>query len=447
MQTKRPLTLLVLLIVITSAAACGGSGGSNPPGDGGTGVTFWQDVAPIYNAKCVRCHQEGGIGPFRLDNYADAKTYAAAELARVNDGTMPPYFMVHDDSCGSFEDAATLTAAEKQTIAAWVEGTQAEGTKVALTLPTKPALEGALDIETPTFAPVPQGGTLAEFDDYRCFLLDPPNPSNAFLTGYDVVPGDPSIVHHVLVFAVDPAAMGSGGRTNAAIMQELDAASPDRLGWPCFGAAGDGVDISGVPVTWAPGQGVVNYPNGMGFPVSTTDKLVVQVHYNLVDPSSVGKTDSTTVRLRFASSVNRGLAFLLPDPFLDSLDSATPESLPSGQANTKYTWMRTGAGLGLGNLPYVDLVAVMPHMHERGVRQTMMMGTAGNMTCASRIENWDFHWQEFYFYRTAPRITTDTQLEVTCEYDTSRDRDPVFPGWGTRNEMCLNVLMVALPPQ
>ena len=81
MQTKRPLTLLVLLIVITSAAACGG-GGSNPPGDGGMGVTFWQDVAPIYNAKCVRCHQEGGIGPFRLDNYADAKTHAAAELAR-----------------------------------------------------------------------------------------------------------------------------------------------------------------------------------------------------------------------------------------------------------------------------------------------------------------------------------------------------------------------------
>ena len=89
----------------------------------------------------------------------------------------------------------------------------------------------------------------------------------------------------------------------------------------------------------------------------------------------------------------------------------------------------------------------MPHMHERGVRQTMMMGPAGSMSCASRIENWDFHWQEFYLYRTPPRITPDTQIEVTCEYDTSRDRDPVFPGWGTRNEMCLNVLMVALPPQ
>jgi hypothetical protein len=37
-------------------------------------------------------------------------------------------------------------------------------------------------------------------------------------------------------------------------------------------------------------------------------------------------------------------------------------------------------------------------------------------------------------------------LQATCEYDTSADTAPVLPGWGTRNEMCLTVLMVALPP-
>jgi hypothetical protein len=434
-----------MLFIVIAVAVCSGCG-SNPPDDG---VTFWQDVAPIYNAKCVRCHQQGGIGPFRLDNYADAKAHATTELARINEGTMPPYFIVHDGSCEKFQDEAALTAAEKATITAWVEGDQAEGSPVTLTLPARPVLDGALEVATPTFAPVPQGGALAQFDDYRCFMLDPPNnAANAFLTGYDVIPGDPSLVHHVIVFIVDPAAMGTGGRTNGAIMQELDAASPDRLGWPCFGAAGDGVDVGGVPVTWAPGQGIVSYPNSMGVPVRTTDKLVVQVHYNLADPATAGKTDSTTVRLRFAPTVSRELVFLLPDPFLDSLNSATPESLPPGQASTKYTWTRSGSALGVaGGLPYVNLVAVMPHMHERGVRQTMRLGPAGAMNCASQIDNWDFHWQEFYFYRTPPTIAPTTQIEVTCEYDTSRDRDPVFPGWGTRNEMCLNVLMVALPPQ
>jgi hypothetical protein len=180
----------------------------------------------------------------------------------------------------------------------------------------------------------------------------------------------------------------------------------------------------------------------MGVPIKPTDKLVVQMHYNLADPASAGKSDSTTIHLRFASTVNRQLAFLLPDPFLGSLSKATPASLPAGQKDTTYTWTQTGSQIGLAGIPSVDLVAVLPHMHGRGLRQTMKLGT----TCASHLENWDFHWQEFYFYKTGPAITPATQVQVSCEYDTSQDTMPVLPGWGTRNEMCLTVLMVALPP-
>jgi hypothetical protein len=76
----------------------------------------------------------------------------------------------------------------------------------------------------------------------------------------------------------------------------------------------------------------------------------------------------------------------------------------------------------------------------------MRIGPAGALACASHLEGWDFHWQEFYFYKTPPTITPDSQVQVTCDYDTSADTAPVLPGWGTRNEMCLTVLMVALPP-
>src|SRR6185503_16939988 len=155
------------------------------------------------------------------------------------------------------------------------------------------------DINTPTFSPVAQGGVLAEFDEYRCFLLDPPVAADSFLTGYDVTPGDPAIVHHLLAFVVDPQKTVAGGKTNAAVMQALDAQSPDRLGWPCFGAAGEGVAVTGVPVTWAPGQGVVEYPAGMGVPIHKTDKLVVQMHYNLADVGTASHSDSSAVHLRF----------------------------------------------------------------------------------------------------------------------------------------------------
>ena len=39
----------------------------------GCNLGMWDDVAPIFNAKCVQCHQQGGIAPFRLDDYEIAK--------------------------------------------------------------------------------------------------------------------------------------------------------------------------------------------------------------------------------------------------------------------------------------------------------------------------------------------------------------------------------------
>src|SRR5207237_1544991 len=128
----------------------------------------------IYNTKCVPCHQDGGIGPFPLDNYADAAANAPAERAYTQAGLMPPYFMVHDGTCGSFQDARTLTSAEKDTIASWVTGGAVEGTPASFTRPPKPVLAGALDVSTPMFAPVAQGGDLAENGEYRGLALGPP---------------------------------------------------------------------------------------------------------------------------------------------------------------------------------------------------------------------------------------------------------------------------------
>src|SRR5215831_18789473 len=113
----RQLAILGFVISLGAAAACGGGSSSSTSSP----LTYWQDAAPIFDAKCVKCHQAGGIGPFRLDDYVDAKAFASLEKVRVNQGTMPPYFMVHDGSCQTFQDDATLSDAEKATITAWVD--------------------------------------------------------------------------------------------------------------------------------------------------------------------------------------------------------------------------------------------------------------------------------------------------------------------------------------
>jgi hypothetical protein len=423
------------------APACGSDPSTATP-------TYWGEVAPIYYDKCVGCHQQGGIAPFALDDYGPAKEHAAMEAQMVEADLMPPYLLDHGGTCGDFQDGETVTAAEKATIKAWVAAGAPEGQRRSLTRPAPPHLEQGTDFRTPDFAPEPQGGALAAHDEYRCFLVESGLTAPKYITGYEVTPGNAAIVHHVLLFAVDPAKDVGNGMTNAAVMNALDAESPDRLGWPCFGAAGEGVDVESVPVTWAPGQGVVSYPDGIGVPVSTTEKFVVQIHYNLADPGTHGMRDQTTVRLKLVDSVQRHAAFLLPDPFLDTLGDAMPAMLPPGEASTTYTWTRSADQLGLDGIPYVDVVAVMPHMHERGHRLELShtQGTAPG-ACIARVPAWDFHWQKMYFYETPPRLTASSALSVTCDYDTRGAIEPVLPGWGTQNEMCLTVLMVALPPQ
>lgn len=425
--------------------ASSGDAGSPDGGAQAQALTYWGNVAPIYYNKCAKCHQADGIGSeYRLDNYEGAKKWAAAAVVATRSKKMPPSLVASDNTCGDFETNDLLTDAEIATIRDWAAGDKAEGTPVKPALPSKPQLTGGKDLKTPMFSPKAQGSAIAKFDEYRCFIVDAPTDADAFITGYDVLPGNAKIVHHVLGFVVDPERKAMNGKTNGEVMKELDDQEPGRDGWFCFGSVGGGVVVSGVPVDWAPGQGVVSYPEKMGFPLKKTDKVVVQVHYNLSVAGTAGMTDSTTVRLRTASQVDRQLAFLLPDLFLDTLATGMPAVLAPAKQSVTYTWKQTAEKSGVpAALPYVDLVAVMPHMHERGRKLTLKVGDV----CQARVDRWDFNWQKFYFYKSLPRITPATSIEVTCDYDTSADTDPTLPGWGTRNEMCLTVLMVALPPR
>ena len=415
-----------------------------------SGLTYWKDVLPIVESKCMGCHQTGGIAPFSMQTYAETKRKALSIADYVSGGIMPPYYIRHDNTCGSFDDSVALTPVESETLVSWASGSADEGTPGTVATPPVPHLEGGTDYHTPTFSPVAQGTAVAQVDEYRCFLVDPALAQDAFITGFEVTPGNTTIVHHLIGFAVDPSALGDNGQPNSAIMEGLHSASPTRDGWPCFGAAGDNVAVAGVPVEWAPGQGVVNYPPSMGFQMKRTYQYVIQVHYNLDDPRNAGQSDSSTVRIHYANAVDRRLAFFLPDAFLDTLRSGKPDALPPGQSAAVYKWRKTAAQIGLpSSLPYVDLVAVMPHMHGRGVGQEFDIEPGdGTTACAAALTRWDFHWQKFYFYKPDhyPRLTSSSAIDVACTYDTSAETSPVLPGWGTRNEMCLTILMVALPP-
>ena len=62
----------------------------------------------------------------------------------------------------------------------------------------------------------PSAPTGVGTDDYRCFLLDPELDQDAYLTGTHVRPGNPEVVHHVILVRVPPGQVAAAEQRDAA---------------------------------------------------------------------------------------------------------------------------------------------------------------------------------------------------------------------------------------
>jgi hypothetical protein len=411
-------------------------------------------VEPVVRDNCVGCHQAGAIGGFALDDYETARAWAPSMALAVTERTMPPWLVVDDGSCGDFADSRWLSDEEVQLISAWAEAGAPEGDPalaISEPLPDPPALSRVdVTLSTPEFVPVADGTPYAMYDEYRCFLIEEPFDGDTFLTGFEVVPGNEAIVHHLVAMPVDLEAPGWYGGINGQTIEELDAAD-DRDGWDCYGAAGDNVSVEGIPVVWAPGMGAVEFPDGVGVPLGDNDAMVVQIHYNLVDPQTVGQSDRTELKLRTDDQVDRISYLAAPDAFLESLFYGTPESIPPGDPAYTYTWSIRGSDvLASAGVPYeqwgepFELIGTMPHMHGLGSHQRLSLVRAGSdqAECLADVPRWDFEWQLTYFYEQPIPVSPDDLFEVSCTWDSSPLTEPTLPGWGTGNEMCLFTLVV-----
>ena len=441
---------IVSLFVLALCAGCSSSE-SDPVEQTSSSLTYYDDIAPILQDHCLQCHQEGGIAAeYPLGDYATAKSNAARMAADTSARLMPPWSATSDGSCGEFSGSLALNDEQIDKISKWAKSGAKEGKPHELKIPSLPSIGDAVPYQSPNFTPVIQGGPLTQSDEYRCFELSSGVDALRFITGYDVAPGNAEMIHHVLAFVIDPDAKtelnDEPELTNGQLMARLHAETPNRDGWSCFGMAGDGVSVGAAPVVWAPGQGPVAFPANSGVPLKPSDKIVIQIHYNMHDRKLLGQSDQTTVQLRLADEVERVGIFVLSDPFLSTLGDDQPAQLAAGKASAKYSWTRKLADFGLDRVEDLQLNGVMPHMHQLGRKYQLQVSTGGSAsTCAADIQNWDFHWQRMYFYEQPRVLDARTKFSVTCDYDTTSVSEPVLPGWGTSNEMCLATLYVTAP--
>lgn len=381
----------------------------------------WSDnVAGIIFQNCSGCHHPGGIAPFPLMSYSDVQGFSSSIFNAVSNDIMPPW--PPDTTYRRYAHERILTVSQKQNIIDWLNGGMPYGN--AANEPNPPVFSDGsqLGVSPSLSLRIPDYTVTSPTDIYQCFVIPSGTAQNAFIKGFELLPGNRSIVHHVLVF-----------QDTTGTCAALDAADP-APGYTSFGGVGS--STANLIAAWVPGITPRMYPSGMGIPMRAGADLVLQIHY----PSGVaGELDST--RINLVLDYSTGLRPLYIAPVLDHGITMTngPLIIPPNQISTFYNQYTT---------PATDftILDVAPHMHLLGKSiQAYALTTAGDTLPLIRINQWNFHWQGSYSFRKLVKLPPLTLLRGQASFDNTinNPNNPNSPpqyvllGEGTTDEMML----------
>lgn len=397
--------------------------------------TYYRDVKPILDAKCAQCHVQGGMGPFSLTAYSEVKPLAAAIERSVQSGSMPPWRA--SGPLDRYVGDRRLDEAQKSTLLGWVargapEGDPADEPEHPPARPRGlPRVDKTLRLAepyTPRVAP----------DDYNCFILDWDEEETRYITGLSIEPSDKALVHHAIVYLVQP--------DDVEDLRERDAADPGP-GYGCMSGPGSSVWLS----SYEPGGYGEENPGNVGFEIKPGSKLVLQMHYNTLRKTG---PDQTRVELMVDAKVERvGKVSQVLSPSWP----ARRMLVPANQPDVVHKWQ--GRPWDLARSGTYDLYWADLHMHTRGRsgKMEIVRAVTGERESLLDIPAWSFDWQETYAFRTPVRLLPNDQLYVECRFDNTADNQPIVNGerlpvkdvnWGesTTDEMCNgNVLAVRIP--
>jgi peroxiredoxin len=388
------------------ASGCKIARASRPANSGK--VTYSQEVARVLQSRCVSCHRAGEIGPFSLTDYRQAAGWSSMIAEVVHEGRMPPWHASPEH--GQFANEARLTAVEKKVIADWVDGGCPEGNPADLPLPAN-YVEGwripkpDLVLEMPNEVVVPAEGSMP----YVNILIDPKLTKDVWVKASQVRPGNPSVLHHLVVTVIPP-----GGK-------EVDEAGGDFL------------------AAYAPGMPPRVLPDGVARRVPAGSRLKFQVHYT---PRGTRQVDRSRIGLAFAdpSTVHKDLKSGM------ALDFRL--RIPPGATNyiSKADFRFDQAG---------ELYSLMPHMHLRGKSMTFVAEyPGGRREILLDVPRYEFDWQNLYVLAEPKPMPEGTIIHCEGHFDNSAN-NPNNPnplrlvtfGEQTNDEMLVGYLNYALRDQ
>lgn len=377
----------------------------------------WSDnTASIVYNKCATCHHPGGIAPFSLMSYAEVSPMATAIHDAISMNEMPPW--PPDETYQQYSHSRALNTADKTTMLDWIANGAPEGNPA--NAPAPPVFNsgsilgnGDLTLQIPLYQSKANGQ-----DDYVCFSLPTGLTQNRYVRAMEIVPGNREIVHHALIY-IDPTGSYQG----------------DTIGGNCGGPPQSSTMIGG----YTPGASPLIFPSATGFKlgisIPANSNIVFAMHY---PNGSFGQYDSTKVILHFYPPGETGIREVYAAPVLQNWSL----SIPPNQVTSFTAQYPNSGGVPIN----YSVLSVFPHMHLLGNNIRAYAVTPANDTVKfANIPHWDFHWQDFYFFKYLQKVPVGSVMKGEATYDNTvnnmhNPNNPpvwVFAGESTTDEMFL----------
>lgn len=385
-------------------------------------VTYNAEIVRLLQDNCQGCHRPGGIGPFSLMTYDDAKTWAIQMWVMTSTHQMPPWKPA--DGCMQFIGRRRLDESQIATIRQWIAQGEPEGSPADL--PPARSFESRWTLGPPDLVLSPEAPytPASTGDTFRCFVLPAVFPEDRYVRAIDVQPEAKEFVHHVSI-TID--LNGDAAR--------LDAADPA----PGFDLFDGGLSLPTQFLgTWVPNSDPFQLPSGTAMKLPAGSRLMIQVHYHPHEGEI--HADQTQVAVYFehgrVEKLARSAQF-----YVNTID------LPAGAKNVAVSTEKFVPEA-------MEVFAILPHMHYLGrtIEATAVL-PSGERQCLVEIDDWSIRWQSSYRYATPITLPAGTKIEVHATYDNSAGnpdnpsnppRD-VHQGYLATDEMC-GVELTWAPP-
>jgi len=362
-------------------------------------ISYSDRIAPLLADKCVACHRDGGVAPWAMTGFDIVRGFAPMMREVVRTKRMPPWHA--DPHYGSFVGDRSMTNADAKDLVHWIEAgaPRGNGPDPLATL-DKAWTEWSLGkpdliVEVPSYD-VPATGVI----NYQYPRAANPLGRDVWIRAIEIIPGNRSVVHHVLAGIDDP---GSGERR----------AIRGQMG-----------ELGG----YAPGKNAVAYPANTGILLRKEANFRFQVHYT---PNGKAVTDVTRLGLYFYDK-----------PPKHSLEmSIIYDAALAIPANTKTYSQKLDKVFDSD----VMLYSLLPHAHLRGKAAKFTAHYPdGREEILLSVPRYDFNWQPLYALNPPKLIPAGTQIVMDMSWDNSA-QNPANPDpgkvvhWGDQTWEEMNV--------